>query len=244
MRKLLLLPLILLLCACAPAPTEFPVLPGLVTITVELPTLTLPVEETLAPLTTLTPTPPETATVEPVATYTPAESATPAPSNTSTGPTPTETLLPPLELPTEKPFAPARIAWTGLPTYPGDSDAGLLFRMDYDPDLWAQTEGNYGEIVLAHRNIPYCTLATWSGRGLPGGLKVEHEYRSIGAANFDVNTITRQDNLQFVTYVGGDGRLLTGFQVSFQEQKDLCIKDAEQILGTLRSLASTPTPTP
>jgi hypothetical protein len=242
MRRHLLIPLIFLLTACANGPTEPALLPGLVTVTPEPATATLMAEASFTPL--ATPTALEIATVEPPPTFTLALSPTPAPTATSLGPTPTETLLPPLELPTEKPFAPARLPWTGLPTYPGDSDPGLLFRMDYDPDLWAQTEGNYGEIVLGHRNIPYCTLAAWSGRGLPGGMRVEHEFRALGNAHYDINTITLQTNVQFVTYVGGDGHVLTGFQVSFETQKEQCLQDAEAILGTLRSLSATPTATP
>lgn len=154
------------------------------------------------------------------------------------GPTPTETLLPLLELPTARPFAPSRAAWTGLPTYPADSQPGFLFRVDYDPDLWALTEDNFGASVLAHRQIPYCLLLPWSGRGLPAGLQVEHEFRTIGGASFDVHTITRDGNLEFAAYVGGDRKIVTGFQVAFEEQKEQCIEAAEAVLATLRSVPS------
>jgi hypothetical protein len=170
--------------------------------------------------------------------------STHAPTFTPFVPTPTETLLPPLELPTERRNAPALVPWTGLPTYPGDSDPGLLFRMDYDPDVWAQTEGNYGDIVLGNRQIEYCTITPWSGRGLPVDWKVEHEFRYIGSAAFDVNTVTFQDAVKFVSYVGGDRHVLTGFQVSFNDQREQCLQDAEAIFGTLRSLSAVPTITP
>jgi hypothetical protein len=259
MRKLLFLTLAFLLTACGAAatpasapgiPSELPPFPGIVTITPEVGPFNAPVVEMTAtpiPLpspTRISPRLQASPTRGAQFTATLAETATPAPSDTPPGPTPTETLLPPLELPPLKAFMPSRVAWTGEPTYPGDSELGLLFRVDYDPDTWAQTEGNYGEIVLAHRNIPYCTLSTWTGRGLPGGLQVEHEFRTIGGADFDVNTVTQKDNVQFVTYVGGDRRILTGFQVSFEQQKDQCLQDAELILGTLRSLAAIPTATP
>jgi len=171
-------------------------------------------------------------------------SLTPGPSFTQVLPTPTETLLPPLDLPTEKPLAPALVAWTGLPTYLGDSDPGRLFRVDYDPDLWAQTESNFGEIVLANRQIEYCTITPWSGRGLPVDWKVTHEFRYIGSASFDVNIVTYQGVVKFVTYVGGDRRVLTGFQVSFNDQTETCLQHAEAIFGTLRSYAAVPTSTP
>jgi hypothetical protein len=116
--------------------------------------------------------------------------------------------------------------------------------VDYDPDLWAQTEGNYGDIVLGNRRLEYCTITPWTGRGLPVDWKVVHEFRYIGSASFDVNTITAQDIIKFVTYTGGDGHILSGFQVSFQDQRDQCLLEAEAIFGTLRSYAAVPTATP
>ena len=177
-------------------------------------------------------------------TPTPVLSATPELTATATGPTPTDTLLPPLDLPTEKPSAAAFNAWTGLPTYAGDSEAGRLFRLDYDPGLWAQTPGNFGDIVLAHRQIAYCVISTWSGRGLPPDAQALHEFRQVGTVPYDINTISVGDDVKFVTYVGGDQRLLTGFQVSFQDQKEQCLQDAETVLATLRSFAAQPTITP
>lgn len=248
------LTLLLLLSACgSPAATEAPALPFVVTIAPEVqpftplqspaPTQKAPAQKPAAAPTQKVAKPLKTQ--GPLATATlPANTPTPAPSLTAALATPTETLLPALELPTERSFAPARIEWTGLPTYPADSDPGLLFKMDYDPDLWAQTEGNFGEVVLGNRNIPYCTVSPWSGRGLPGDWKVEHEFRYIGSASFDVNTVTYNGELKFVSYVGGDRRILTGFQVAFNEQKEQCLSEAEAIFGTLRSFTALPTPTP
>lgn len=208
-------------------------MPGIVTITPKAPDARV----TLYPNVIVTQTP----TVTPVS-PTPTRTSSPIPwhilalpTATQPGPTPTETPLPPLELPTPRPFAPARQAWMGEPTYPGDSLPGLRFRVDYDPDVWALTENNFGVTVLAHRAIPYCTLAPWSGRGLPAGLRVEHEFRTLGAATFDVHLVRRQDRLEFVAYVGGDRKITTGFQVMFADQAEECLKDAETVLSTLRS---------
>ena len=236
----------------APAATEAPVV---ATAEPDLPNL--PFFVTLTPGKSLIQQP--NATSAPAATEPPALPSSPLatpthlatsipftanPTFTSEPSTPTETLLPALELPTERANAPALVAWTGLPTYLGDSDPGLLFRVDYDPDLWAQTEGNFGDIVLGNRQMPYCTVTPWSGRGLPADWKVTHDFRYIGSASFDVNTVTYQGIVKFVSYVGGDGHVLTGFQVSFNEQKDECLLAAEAILGTLRSFAAVPTLTP
>ena len=174
----------------------------------------------------------------------PPPSPTLPPTSTPTAPTPTDTLLPPLDIPTERPNAPAFVAWTGEPTYPGDSEPGRLFRVDYDPDLWAQTKDNFEQVALAHREIPYCAITAWSGRGLPPDARVEHEFRDLGSLPYDVNTVIVGGAPKFVAYVGGDRRLLTGFQVTFQEQREACLLDAETILATLRSFIAEPTITP
>ena len=249
----------LLLSACGPASPKQPDFPILSTAAPTAETALL-VIETAEPAqvavgidTSVLPTPTDT---EIPATYTPipateiiagldlTTTVTPAPTFIVYFPTPTETILPPLDLPTELPRAPARVSWTGMPTYSGDSDPGLLFRVDYDPDAWAQTEGNFGDIVLGNRQIEYCTITPWTGRGLPIDWKVIHEFRYIGSASFDVNTVTVQDVIKFVSYTGGDGRVLTGFQVSFQDQREQCLQSAETILGTLRSYAAVPTIAP
>lgn len=238
--------LLLFLSACGAPATQVPNLPFVVTISPEV--------KPFSPLKTPHPVviatePPAlaalaTATRPAISTSSMTATETTVPTFTPFVPTPTETLLPALELPTERVNAPARVAWTGLPSYPADSDPGLLFRMDYDPDVWAQTEGNFGDIVLGNRQIEYCTITPWSGRGLPVDWKVEHEFRYIGLAAFDVNTVTFQGAVKFVSYVGGDRHVLTGFQVSFNDQKEKCLQDAEAIFGTLRSFVAVPTVTP
>jgi hypothetical protein len=244
-------PLLLLLSACAPGASAFnlPALPFVVTITPRsLPQNTpTQVKVTEAPvlLPALWATVTEAATLIPVtqiATLIPA-TQTESPTNTPVLPTPTETLLPPLELPTEASRPPRLMTWTGLPTYPGDSDPGLLFRVDYDPDKWAQTEGNYGDIVLANRQIEYCTITPWTGRGLPVDWKVSHDFRAIGSTAYDVNTVTSQGVVKFVSYVGGDHHIQTGFQVLFIGQQDQCLLEAEGIFASLRSFAAIPTAT-
>ena len=239
-RRLVLIALFpaLLLSACGPTSASNPgILPELVTVTPDHPNVQ-PAQAT--------PQASPTAAASLTVAFTPTPELTDTPENTDTPsvPAPTDTSLPQLVLPTEKANAPALTAWTGLPTYPGDSDPGLLFRVDYDPDIWAQTEGNFGAIVLGNRQFEYCTITPWEGRGLPADWKVEHEFRTIGSASFDVSTVTFQGVVKFVSYVGGDRRVLTGFQVTFNDQKEKCLQDAEAIFGTLRSFSAVPTITP
>ena len=256
-RLWLFIPLLLIISACAPSQTSQPgVYPFVVTLTTPPPDFPTAAITPTAARAAFTPLPGDTSTQIPSPTAI-------TPPATGIGPTttafptpfiptetyipyivtPTETLLPPLELPTEQSRPPALLGWTGLPTYSADSDPGLLFRVDYDPDIWAQTLGNFGDIVLANRQIPYCTITPWSGRGLPVDWKVVHEFRIIGSASFDVNTVSAQGVVKFVSYVGGDQHVLTGFQVTFDNQSDTCLQAAEAVFGTLRSYAAIPTAT-
>jgi hypothetical protein len=156
---------------------------------------------------------------------------------TQVPPTLTETLLPPLELPTPAANAPSLLAWDGQPTYVGDSKPDYYFRVKYDPDIWALTTDNYGFPALAHRGIEYCVIAPASGGGLPLNMRVEHDIVRFGSLAYDVSTVyNAAGEKQFVTYTGGDGNIYTGFQVTFQQDADLCIKEAEGVLSTLTSV--------
>ena len=84
-----------------------------------------------------------------------------------------------------------------------------------------------------------------SGRGLPPNLTVEHEMLQVGGVTFDVGTAYENGVRKFVTFTGGDGRIITAFEVSFQEQGDACLADAAAVLSTLESVpVSRATPVP
>ena len=174
----------------------------------------------------------------------PAPTSTPVPTRTPAI-TQTETPLPPLELPTEIRNPPPRMVWDGTPTYLGDSTPGFAFRVTYDPDLWAVTTDQFGFPSLAHRNILGCVIAVTSGRGLPPNLSIEHDVLDTGIVTFDVATAFENGVKKFVTFTGGDRIVLTAFEVSFQEQADVCLADAVTVLSTLRSVpVSQATPQP
>ncbi len=170
-------------------------------------------------------------TPEPTQTFTPKPTYTPSV-------TPTETLLPPLLLPTEIAHAPALLPWDGTPTYLGDSQAGFDFRVFYDPDLWALTQDQFGYPAIGHRNIPYCVISVTSGRGMPADISVEQDILYTDNVTFNVGIAYENGEKKFVTYTGGDGRIVTGFEVSFEEQSDECIAEAVTVLSTLRSVPS------
>ncbi|MGZ9165300.1 MAG: hypothetical protein ACXW4U_09000 [Anaerolineales bacterium] len=173
------------------------------------------------------------------------ETSTSAPTPTRVLPTPTDTPLPTLELPTEAVNAPVRMVWDGTPTYLGDSEPGYSFRVTYDPDLWALTTDQMGFPALAHRNITACIITPTSGRGLPANTTVEHDVLDTDTITLDVSVVSENGVKKFVTYTGGDGRIVTAFEVVFEEQMDECLADAVTVLSTLTSVpVSRATPQP
>jgi len=177
-------------------------------------------------------------TLEPTLTFTPAPTSTPAI-------TPTATQLPLLELPTEAVNAPAKMVWDGAPTYLGDSTPGYAFRVTYDPDLWVVTTDQFGFPALAHRKISACIISVTAGRGLPANISIEHDVLYTDNITFDVGVASENGVKKFVTYTGGDGTIMTGFVVSFQDQVDACLADAVTVLSTLKSVpVSQATPQP
>lgn len=176
------------------------------------------------------------------ATRAPTDTLTATPASTST-----ETPLPTLDLPTEIVNAPALMVWDGVPTYLGDSTPGFVFRVTYDPDLWAVTTDQFGFATLAHREITNCVISVTAGRGLPPTVSVEHEILRTDTVTFDVATAFENGVKKFVTYTGGDGNIITAFEVAFTDEGEACIADAVMVLVTLRSISAsraTPTATP
>ena len=229
---ILILSLLMTSCGGAPAPTAAPA-PS------ESPDRTAIPTEPLLPASN-TPAKPST----PTYTSTPAPTQTPAPTDTAAA-TSTDTPLPTLVLPTEVTNAPPRQVWDGTPTYPGESLPSYSFRVTYDPDIWALTTDQFGFPALGHRTIPNCIISVTSGRGLPPNMSVEHEMLQLENLSFDVSTAYENGVKKFVTFTGGDGKIITAFEVSFDEESDACLKDAVTVLSTLRSVpVSQATPAP
>jgi len=88
-------------------------------------------------------------------------------------------------------------------------------------------------------------IAPSSGRGLPSNITVDHDVRKIGLVEYEINTGYLSGVRQFVTYLGGDANIYTGFEVTFDQEADLCLKEAEVVLGTFTSVpTSKTTPVP
>jgi hypothetical protein len=171
------------------------------------------------------------------------DTSTPVPTQVIS--TATDTPLPTLELPTEVVNPPLRMVWDGTPTYLAESTPGYSFRVTYDTELWALTTDQFGFPALGHRNIPGCVISVTSGRGLPGNMTVEHDVLYTENITFDVGKVYENGLLKFVTYTGGDGTIISGFEATFEEQVDECLADAVTVLSTLTSVpVSQATPTP
>ena len=184
-------------------------------------------------------------------TNTPADTSTslptdiPAPTRTRPPVTATETPLPTLVLPTEAVNAPVQLVWDGTPTYPGDSTPGYSFRVTYDPDVWALTTDQFGFPALGHRTLSGCVISVTSGRGLPPNMSVEHEMLQTEEITFDISVAYENGEKKFVTFTGGDGTIITAFEVDFEQESEACLLDALAVISTLRSVpVSQATPTP
>jgi hypothetical protein len=117
----------------------------------------------------------------------------------------------------------------------------------FDPTVWALTFDQFGFPALGHRQIPGCMIAPTAGRGMALNATVDHDVRHIGTISYQVNSAYVNGVKQFVNYSGGDGNIYTAFGVTFQDQADQCLVDAETVLAELRSVAvsqATPIATP
>jgi hypothetical protein len=247
-RIIVILSLMVSIAACggapaatqAPAATEAP--PTEAAATEEPAATEAPVTE--APAAT---EPPAFQSLEAPTRILPQASSTSEPTSTQSVATLTDTPLPTLDLPTEAVNAPEQMVWDGAPTYLAESTPGFAFRVRYDPQLWALTTDQFGFPALAHRNIPGCIISVTSGRGLPPNLNVEHDVLNLENVTFDVGNVFENGVLKFVTFTGGNGTIITGFQVNFEEQADECRAYAFVVLSTLtavRASQATPNPTP
>lgn len=248
MKRSLFIFLLLFLTACGPSVTptrqhsvtDVSVGGNVVLTASPIPSLAFTPTESVPSAEPATPT----EVIIPTETAIPTETFTPYPTQTPDLPTPTETPLPTLDLPEVNQNQTRRLRWSGLPTYSGDSNPNFMFILEYNPKQWGQTDGNFGDTVLGHRNIPGCVITPWSGRGLPLAWKVEHDPRLVGDIFVDFSQVFANDQLQFVTYTMSNKQIVTSFQVSFVEQVENCIAAAEEVIYTFRTASGAPTPTP
>jgi hypothetical protein len=76
-------------------------------------------------------------------------------------------------------------------------------------------------------------------------MTVDHDVLDTGNITFDVSNVYENGVLKFVTFTGGDGRIITGFEVTVDEQAEACLADAVAVLSTLTSVpVSQATPQP
>lgn len=103
-------------------------------------------------------------------------------------------------------------------------------KLEFDPVLWEwKIENRY--TVLAHRQMPHCKISQTSGRGLTPDWSVEHSRKILGKEVYDVSVAIYKSQPKFVTYCNTWG-FYNCLQVDFQEQAEICIKDAESVIST------------
>jgi len=178
--------------------------------------------------------------VAPAASIQPASpSPTPPPTLLPTGtlPSASGTPLPPTRTP--RPATPVIETWSGLPVFV-ESQPGARFSLEFDSNRWGRVADTFGFPALAHRHLPSCQFGTLVGRGLPAGASATQSFRNLGGIRFEVIRVSEGGALRYVNYIGGDGVILAGFRVSFGEQVEPCIGEAETILSTLRSNPAVP----
>ena len=71
---------------------------------------------------------------------------------------------------------------------------------------------------------------------MPANIAMEHDVLYTDHVTFDVGIAYENGVKKFLTYTGGDGIVITAFEVSFQDQADACIADAVTVLSTLQSV--------
>lgn len=190
----------------------------------------------------ITATPPEqnllreTPTLLATATLPPSPTLTPSPIPSPTV-TPTDTPLPPLVPPTLPPFPPQKELWQGEPVYSADSKPGYLFQLEYATLEWGLSTDYSGAPALVHRNLPGCFITIAPPRGLPPGAQVETFQQTLGQVTFDVSIVYGANGeIQFMTFSGGDGNILTAFQVNLGSEQEACRQAVERLLSTFRSV--------
>lgn len=106
-----------------------------------------------------------------------------------------------------------------------------LFAVTFDANkwLWGVTEQNIG--ALMHRKIMRCNITLTAGHGLSPDWSVEHSHKVLGLEEFDVNAVSYEDRLQYITYCNSWG-FYNCFQVSVPDTSGVCVQDAEQVLAT------------
>ena len=61
-------------------------------------------------------------------------------------------------------------------------------------------------------------ISSRPGRGLPANMTVEHDVLKTDTVTFDVGIVFENGVLKFVTYTGGDGTIITAFEVDLKSR--------------------------
>ena len=174
----------------------------------------------------------------PLATSTPQPTPQPTAASSTLTPTPFEPptrppTVTPLPLPIVTPSDPAFDVWVMRPTY---SEPPPFLRVEFEITKWELTSENPAYPVLAHRELPSCQIAPDVGRGLPEDYSISTTFEKMDNIAYQVNAISCKGELIYINYCALDiiEDVSTCLGVSFQNDREKCIEDAETVLATLQ----------
>lgn len=145
-------------------------------------------------------------------------------------------------LATLRAVTPAPNLWVDMPT---EVDyRSFLFSVEFDVTLWNRSPRYLGW-GLEHRFIKDCRIGRNAhAGGLPEDWSVDNSNKELGAVNYEVIAVSHEgEGLRYINYMGrisSPARLSTTFTVVVGEEIEVCVKDAEAVLATLRVVSGGP----
>ena len=172
---------------------------------------------------------------------------------------PTETAIPPVSTPSPTPVLPPPTV-TVVPEIVPTQDAPLVqigyfdsVYLRYDPQDWEVFQpapepqlNPAGETIeaLRHRTVPGCLLHDNLGHGVPPTWEYEKEEREIGGLTYRVDpwtdTTTNSPVLIVYQYPVGDEAAGKRIELVIEQDPEVCIQSAEEVLILSADLISTP----
>jgi len=147
------------------------------------------------------------------------------------------TPLPTITVPSIAPPTPSdpRLGvWLSKSTY--QTDSPLFFIAEFETAQWELISEYPLFPALIHRTLADCRIEPAFGRGLPPDYSVSRTRKQLGNFLYELNAVKYQDRLVFINYCTHDvaTEIATCFGVSFHDEEQACIQEAETVLETLK----------
>lgn len=134
--------------------------------------------------------------------------------------------------------------WMSKSTY--QSDSPLFFIAEFQTVKWDLVSGQSIFPALVHRTIAGCKIEPEFGRDLPPDYSVDRTYKQLGSFLYELHAVKYQGRLVFINYCTHDvaTELSTCFSVTFHDQEQVRIQEAEDVLETLDLFEPKPSASP